>query len=238
MQESGSATLNNMTGRKDDADASEPREKLLLILEFIVICLLIPTVIITFRLARFMFAFLWSVAFFCWAIMYLKDKEYWSRKINFKAVNKENLKTILPRWALCTVGMVMLIYFYDPARMFYIIENRPQVIPVILFAYPLLSALPQEIVFCGYFFERFSPIIRSEKTMILASALVFAYAHVLYINWVAPFLSLIAGFIFASTYNKTHSLALVTIEHALYGISLFLIGLGWYFYGGAVSVSR
>ena len=40
--------------------------------------------------------------------------------------------------------------------------------------------------------------------------------------------------IFASTYSKTKSLALVTIEHGLYGISLFLIGLGWYFYGGAV----
>jgi len=71
--------------------------------------------------------------------------------------------------------------------------------------------------------------------MILASALVFAFAHVLYINWIAPLLSFIAGIIFATTYAKTKSLALVTIEHGLYGNALFLVGLGWYFYGGAVA---
>lgn len=235
MQETLSASLEEITPPSVlEKDASDPKERLLLVLEFIVICILIPTVIITFRLARYMFVFLWAVAFFCWAVMYFKDSAYWQSKIKFKEVNKENMKIILPRWALCTLGMAALMYFYDPGRMFYIIENRPDIIPIILLSYPLLSALPQEMIFCGYFFERFSPIIRNRKTMILASAIVFAYAHILYINWVAPLLSLIAGFIFAATYNRTHSLALVTIEHALYGISLFMIGLGWYFYGGAV----
>ena len=44
-----------------------------------------------------------------------------------------------------------------------------------------------------------------------------------------------AGLIFASTYAKSKSLALVTIEHGLYGNFLFFIGLGWYFYGGAIN---
>jgi len=83
-------------------------------------------------------------------------------------------------------------------------------------------------------FERYKKFFKSDIAMIIASAVVFAYAHVLYINWVAPFLSFIAGLIFATTYSKTKSLALVTIEHGLYGNVLFLIGLGWYFYGGAV----
>ncbi len=70
--------------------------------------------------------------------------------------------------------------------------------------------------------------------MMIASAVMFAYAHLLYINPVAPTLSLLGGLIFASTYLKTKSLALVTIEHGLYGNVLFLIGLGYYFYGGNV----
>ncbi|MBK9584960.1 MAG: CPBP family intramembrane metalloprotease [Alphaproteobacteria bacterium] len=210
------------------------KSKLLLVFEFSVICLLIPTVIIAFRLARNMFLFLWGVTFFCWAVLFLTREGFWEKVWRFEAVNWQNMKTILPRWALCSIGMLIFIYFYDPARMFYIIEQRPAAIPVILFAYPLLSALPQEMIFCGYFFERFKTLFTTERMMIIASALVFAYAHVLYINWVAPLLSLVAGLIFASTYSKTKSLALVTIEHGLYGISLFLIGLGWYFYGGAV----
>lgn len=234
MQESGSASFEEVVQTRVLPKTPDLKAKLLLILEFSVICILIPTVIITFRLAPFMFSFLWGVAFFCWAVMYLADKDYWTKILKFEAVNAANMKTILPRWIACTVGMIVFIYFYDPGRMFYIIENRPEVIPVILCAYPLLSALPQEMIFCGYFFERFKPIITSERAMIIASALVFAYAHVLYINWVAPLLSLIAGLIFASTYSRTRSLALVTIEHGLYGISLFMIGLGWYFYGGAV----
>jgi len=100
--------------------------------------------------------------------------------------------------------------------------------------YPILSALPQEFIFCSFFFERYKKFFPNEKVMIVASAVVFAFAHVLFINWVAPVLSFIAGLIFAMTYAKTKSLALVTIEHGLYGNVLFLVGLGWYFYGGAV----
>jgi len=43
--------------------------------------------------------------------------------------------------------------------------------------------------------------------MLVVNAVVFAYAHLLYINPVAPTLSLLGGLIFASTYLKTQSLA-------------------------------
>jgi membrane protease YdiL (CAAX protease family) len=96
----------------------------------------------------------------------------------------------------------------------------------------VLSALPQEFIFCSFFFERYKAFFGEGRGMIVASAVVFAYAHCLYLNPVAPTLSLLGGLIFASTYRKTKSLALVTIEHGLYGNALFLIGLGTYFYSG------
>lgn len=73
--------------------------------------------------------------------------------------------------------------------------------------------------------------------MIIASAITFAYVHMLYINPIAPILSFVGGIIFAQTYYKHRSLALVTIEHGLYGNFLFLLGLGWYFYSGSVLAS-
>jgi hypothetical protein len=47
-------------------------------------------------------------------------------------------------------------------------------------------------------------------------------------------LTLLGGLMFAKTYEETGSLVLSGIEHALYGGFLFTIGLGKYFYYGAV----
>lgn len=118
--------------------------------------------------------------------------------------------------------------------MFGFIRYKPELWSVVMVVYPIVSALPQEFIFCTFFFARFKPLFGNERNLIIASSIVFAYAHVLYINPVAPILSLFGGYIFASTYTKHKSLALVTIEHALYGNALFTIGLGYYFYGGAV----
>lgn len=208
----------------------------LLVLEFALLCLALPSIIIVFRLAPFMFFFLWSAALFCYLALRLSRSPILKNLWRWEAVTWENLKIILPRWILASCGMVIFMSFYDPNRLFSIIRDRPQIIPFLLVGYPLLSALPQEFVFCTYFFERFKKYFPTDTAMILASALVFAYAHMLFINWVAPVLSLIAGIIFATTYARTRSLALVTIEHGLYGNVLFLIGLGWYFYGGAVEL--
>ncbi|MEM6780757.1 MAG: CPBP family intramembrane glutamic endopeptidase [Pseudomonadota bacterium] len=206
----------------------------LLFVEFLLLCLIIPGIIIGFKLAPFMFAFLWSAALYGFLIMrryhWNGFKELWK----WDAVTWGNMKPLLIRWVACTIFMYVFIQWYDPGRTFYVVEHRPEIIPGLLVGYPIVSALPQEFVFCSFFFARYAPFFKSGWPMILASAVIFAYAHVLYINPVAPTLGFLAGLIFALTYAKTKSLALVTIEHGLYGNSMFLIGLGWYFYSGSV----
>jgi hypothetical protein len=46
--------------------------------------------------------------------------------------------------------------------------------------------------------------------------------------------SFFGGLLFAHTYHTSKSLALVWLEHTLYGWTLFTLGLGWYFYHGNV----
>lgn len=207
----------------------------LLSLEFILLCICLPTIIIVNKLAPFMFFFLWGAALYCLVILRFKYHEHLKDIWKWKSVTWANMKPILIRWVFASIGMLAFIYFYDPDKMFNLLQRRPEFIPVLMVMYPLLSALPQEFIFCSFFFERYAPFFKTERAKIIASAIVFAYAHVLFINWVAPVLSLVAGLIFALTYSKTRSLALVTIEHGLYGNVLFLVGLGWYFYGGAVA---
>ena len=114
-------------------------------------------------------------------------------------------------------------------------RHAPEILWKIFLLYPVLSALPQEYIFCSYFFQRYKPLFGAGTAVIIASAVVFAVAHILYINWVAPLIGLGGGLLFALTYAKHRSLALVTLEHGLYGNTLFFIGLGWFFWGGSVN---
>jgi membrane protease YdiL (CAAX protease family) len=68
--------------------------------------------------------------------------------------------------------------------------------------------------------------------MILASAVVFAFLHIVFRNWLAVALTFVGGLLFAASYAETGSLATSSFEHALYGCWLFTVGLGQYFYHG------
>lgn len=210
--------------------------------EFFALCILTPGYIIYTKSAPFMFAFLWGAALYGYLILRVVYHDHLRDMWKFGEVNWANMKPILLRWAAACIGMTLFIYFYDPERMFAMFGRRVEedplmafvAIPALMLAYTLVSALPQEFIFCSFFFERYKTFFGASTKMVIASAVIFAYAHILYINPVAPTLSLIAGLIFALTYLKTKSLALVTLEHGLYGSYLFIVGLGWYFYGGSV----
>lgn len=212
---------------------------LLLALEFLLLCVCLPSVIIYNVWARYMFFFLWGAAGYCLLhIIVFRRKDFFKDIWKWDVVTWGNMKPISVRWVLAVIAMILFIYFYDPDRMFEMTRSRPYFLFVLFVLYPILSALPQELIFCSFFFHRYAPFFRHKTTRIIMSAVVFAYAHVLYINAIAPTLSFIGGLIFAQTYAKTRSLALVTIEHSLYGNALFLVGLGWYFYSGAVVTSH
>jgi uncharacterized protein len=213
--------------------------RLLLIAEFLLLCVLLPGIIIYFVLAKYMFAFLWGATLYAFLVYRrLSPSIYFSDLWRFDQINAENLKIILPRWVLACIGMTVFIYLYDPTRMFGLFQWLPLwAVPLVAIAYTVLSALPQEFIFCSFFFKRYDPLLKTQTVKIMASAIVFAWAHVLFINPVAPPLSFIAGLIFAHTFARTRSLALVTLEHGLYGTWLFMVGLGWYFYHGAVNGS-
>jgi membrane protease YdiL (CAAX protease family) len=71
--------------------------------------------------------------------------------------------------------------------------------------------------------------------MILASGICFGLAHIFFFNVWALSLSTVGGFIFAWTYNRTGSIVYSGIEHGLWGDFIFTIGLGIYFYSGAIT---
>src|SRR5690606_19736697 len=129
----------------------------------------------------------------------------------------------------------LLTWWLRPDLLFGFVREKPAFWLLVMFLYPLLSVIPQEIIFRSFFFERYRNLFTHPATMIVASGIAFGFAHILFHNWVAPLLCLIGGIMFATTYHRHRSLLLVAVEHALYGDFLFTLGLGRYFYHGTVA---
>jgi len=104
----------------------------------------------------------------------------------------------------------------------------------IMVLYPICSVLPQEIVYRVFFFHRYERMLGSRWLTILCSALAFGWAHILFQNWIAVSLSAVLGLLLAITFARSRSGAAAWLEHALYGDAAFTIGLGWFFFTGAV----
>ncbi|MEW5893991.1 MAG: CPBP family intramembrane glutamic endopeptidase [Pseudomonadota bacterium] len=149
------------------------------------------------------------------------------------------------RWQPCLLRIGLLLIaggaallawaaWSGAADLFSLPRQRPGLWFAVLLLYPLLSALPQEVIFRLFFFQRYQTLFVTPGRMILASAGVFALAHLVLGNWQAPVLAWCGGLLFAWTYWRTRSLLLVTLEHGLWGNWLFTLGLGRYFYGGHI----
>lgn len=76
-------------------------------------------------------------------------------------------------------------------------------------------------------------LFRSDTGIIIASALAFGFAHVIFLNWIAIGMTTVGGLLFARDYARHRSLRLTCLEHSLYGCLIFTVGLGRFFYTGA-----
>ncbi len=212
--------------------------KYLKILELFILGFVFPITIVIFKFSEYILLFLWLVSIYAIVLIFLKYRNTLTLKslfhINFK-INKGHIKLILCRWFFITIILYIFTYYIFPSKLFLIQKNDISLLYKIFIFYPFISAVPQEFIFCTFFFIRYKSLFRNEKNLVLTSAIIFCFAHIFSINWVAPFLSLFGGLMFANTYKKTKSLILVSLEHALYGNSLFALGLGWFFWGGSVS---
>lgn len=136
-----------------------------------------------------------------------------------------------PLVALCLFAITMII---APDQLFFFPRHRFRIWLMVMVFYSVFSAFPQEIIYRAFFFFRYRELFRDPRTALLMNAFCFAMVHVAFGNLVGPLLTLPGGLLFACTYRKHDSVLLAAIEHGLYGAMVFTIGLGMYFYHGAV----
>lgn len=204
-------------------------KKAVLILDFFVLFMALPLLVYFEILQIPKLAILLLCTLYCMYILW-KDPEFERKMLwNFDGL-KSHYKEILIRAVMGMIFITIIFALFEPGELFLFLREKPLTWLMIVVLYPLLSVLPQELIYRAYIFHRYRFVLGSGRLMVHLSALCFAFVHIIYFNYPAVFLTYGAGYLFARTYKETRSLLAVSLEHAVYGCFLFTIGLGKYFY--------
>ena len=149
-------------------------------------------------------------------------------------LSRPALRRLALRGVLAAGVIATIVRLAFPDRWFDLPREHVVAWLVIVVLYPVVSVVPQELVFRVFFFHRYRAVLGEKWLAIAVGALAFGWVHVVFGNWLAVVLSALGGGLLADTYRRTRSLTLVSLEHALYGQLLFTIGLGEFFYHGRV----
>jgi membrane protease YdiL (CAAX protease family) len=145
-------------------------------------------------------------------LFHLNGSEYW--------------KTIWLRLIPTSLILLIFIFFYDKSLLFKVLLNKPGLFFIILFVYTFFSVFPQELIYRVFFFKRYGHFFKKEWVLILVNALLFSLAHIMFLNLLVSVLTFVGGLLFSLTYLRTKSYLMTSIEHTLYGLWLFTIGMG------------
>ena len=138
-------------------------------------------------------------------------------------------------YALATLAICLAVVFLNiPERFLEIPLNRTPLWIMIMVLYPLVSAFPQEIIFRSLFFERYGVLFPNAWVAILVNGAAFGFGHLFYENWITIAMTGCGGAIMAWAYLRNRSVLLAWVLHSLAGQIIFTVGLGVYFYHGAV----
>ena len=203
-------------------------------LECLFLFFALPTLIHLMPFTRGVFIFIWMGAVFCYMVL-RKDSSFDRKHLwRWEAVNRQHLKPVLIRFIIGAAILTIGVYVVHPEHLFSLPKERTSLWLMVMLGYPILSVYPQELIFRAYFIHRYHKLFTNREVLFLTNALAFGYAHILFNHWLTMLLSAIGGYLFARTYYSSRSLALACIEHALYGCWIFTVGLGIYFYAGAM----
>lgn len=113
---------------------------------------------------------------------------------------------------------------------------RTELWQFVVLAYPLMSVAPQELIYRTFFFHRYGPLFGNARGIaIVSNGLLFGFGHIIFWNPIAVIGTAVIGILLAYRYETTRSFWAVWLEHSLYGVLVFTVGLGGFFFTGVSS---
>ena len=210
-------------------------------LEFVAIFFLLPGVIAFGNLRVPLLPLMWGLAA-VGIVVLVGDRSFDRRRLwNAAAITGRDLGFVLGRFAILAATLAGVLWLMlgrtwwgleFPGAMFTFPRARPGFWALVMVAYPLLSVLPQNVVWRVFLFHRYRGVFGDRWRMVVLSAVAFGWAHVVMNNWFAVATTLVGGLFFAQTYRRSGSMLLAAVEHALYGCWMFTVGYGLLFLYG------
>jgi len=204
-----------------------------LAIEFLLLFFIGPALFVLARPRISPIPVLWAMAAYCLLIL-MRDPRFDRARLWDTAGLRRHALAIVSLFTVIAALGVALVLRYAPATFLDFPRSSPVFWALVMVLYPLLSVYPQGIIYRLFVFDRYRRLFGSQWGIVLASAAAFAFVHIVFRNSLAVALTLPGGLLFALRYWRTGSLAASSFEHALYGCAIFTIGLGRWFYHGAV----
>ena len=152
------------------------------------------------------------------------------------AVPERRLAFTLVRVIPAVLALVALLHRIHPDWLFSFVSSHPKFWIIVMFAYPVLSVIPQGVIYRAFFRERYAALFPDPAARTFVAAACFSFCHVFFLNPWALLLTFVGGLLFWRTYEKTGSLLLANLEHAIYGDLVFTIGYGGFLYHGTLAL--
>lgn len=213
------------------AEQAAPVSRRLLWLEFVALFIGAPLAIALFMPGHRLFE---ALAFFSLAGLALL---WWTGGFDWHSLIRGWSQIRLLRAAVFALmvgitGWAIMTWTY-PNYQLNTSAERLRMLTRIWLLYPLLSALPQELIFRTLFFHRYGTLFARPWVAVLVNAAIFAFAHLMYWSAVVAGLTFLGGLIFAYYYLR-RGFSTAWLLHALAGNMLFAVGMGAFFYSGNV----
>jgi len=166
-----------------------------------------------------------AIACFAYSIFVVVRDKPVKRQVLWSLYTWDFWKMLIVRILVVFIAAYALMYFYKPDTIFVIFEDLKLFILIVLI-YSLLSVTVQEFAYRTFFFHRYRELFNNNTIFLITNAFLFGLAHIMFENVVVLLMTFVGGLFFAYTYDKTKSLLVVSIEHAIYGLWLFALGIG------------
>lgn len=181
---------------------------------------------------RMLLSILWAVTALA-LIPLFRDPTFDRKRLWNAGAMKHHWLPIVGRFALLAPMIVLATWQLTPELFLGFPKSAPGMWAAVVCLYPIFSVYPQGIVYRGLLLHRYGPLFPGMFARIAMAGFAFGYLHLVFANWQAPALTLIGGIFFARTYEKSRSLFVAAVEHALYGCWIITTGWGWYVYSGS-----
>ena len=123
------------------------------IVELALLSSILPYVVLVLKFYNLVLPILWLVTLYCIIIFYLKENNINYKLKNIFNINRLVLIKIIIRWIIFSAILLLITYYFFNEKFFIIQKNNPEILWKIMLLYPIFSALPQEFIFCKFFFH-------------------------------------------------------------------------------------